>query len=112
MFWDCSAGDAIIEFEAFAARQGAHLDNDIAVLAVPARLLLVAAALVDSGTDRLLVRNLRRARVNFNAVAPFELGDSDQEMLIINPAQQRGMAQIVMPPFKRLIFLGELVERG
>jgi hypothetical protein len=42
-----AAGDLVVELETLAARQRLDLDDDVAELAVAARLLLVAARLGD-----------------------------------------------------------------
>ena len=48
-----AAVDLLLELEAFAAADRTDFDDDVAELAVPARLLLVAAVLADRLADRI-----------------------------------------------------------
>ena len=57
-----AAGDFLLEREARAARHRFDVEHDVAVLAVPAGLLLVPAALDDALADGLAVADARLRR--------------------------------------------------
>src|SRR5207247_3504864 len=63
-----TAEDVVHELEAAPARQGLGAEPDVAVLAAPARLLLVLALSLGASLDRLLVRNARGQQVDVHVV--------------------------------------------
>src|SRR5574340_1071815 len=62
-----TALDGINELKALAGLVRPHLDPDVAVLTLTARLLGMLAFLLDFFADRLAVSNLRRTDVGLNA---------------------------------------------
>src|SRR5262245_11003675 len=57
---DCPAMDLLLELEAFAATQRPDLDDHVAILAMAARLLLVATPLLCRFTDRFTIADRGR----------------------------------------------------
>src|SRR5581483_553650 len=91
-----AAMDLLFEHEAGAAGQRLHLDDDIAELAVAARLLLVAALLSHRFADRFAVADARLVALHLDSVAPFQPGEHGVEMLVIDSAQSDLMVRVVM----------------
>src|SRR5207245_11691831 len=63
-----AAEDVVHELEAAPARQGLDAEPDVAVLAAPARLLLVLALPLGAPLDRLLVRDPRPQPAHVHAL--------------------------------------------
>src|SRR5690606_29776619 len=81
-----AAVDFLVELKAFAAAQGPDFDDDVAELAVAARLLLVAAVLPDRAADTLAIADRTGLRADDDAVAALEPGDDQVQMLVVDSA--------------------------
>src|SRR6185312_15140875 len=75
-----AAADAILEKKTRTARQGLDLEHDVAELAMPAGLALVAAALRRGSLDGLLIGDLWTVGVELQAVFRRELLHRDLQM--------------------------------
>ena len=105
-----AAGDLLLEGKARAARQRLDVEHDVAVLAVAARLLLVAAALDDAFADGLAVADARLAPLDGDAEAVAQpLGGDAQVHFALAPQHHFVGFRIVLDGDRR-IFLGELVQ--
>ena len=94
-----AADDLVLELEALAARERADLDLDVAELAVPARLLLMAAVRVGALADRLPVGRARRVRLDLDIVLVLQPVEGDAQMdLALTPQQGLvGLALVLRP---------------
>ena len=63
---------------------GRDLDDDVAELAVAARLLLVAALLGDRAADRFAIADRRRVRLHLDPVAALQPREHGVEMLVVD----------------------------
>ena len=90
---DDAAGDLLGELEAGAARPRLDVEHHVAELAVPARLLLVAAAHLRAIADRLLVGNEARLALDRDAVLALQpLGGDAQVHLAL--AEQQHLVRV------------------
>ncbi len=109
---DRTAGDLVLEHEPFAQRQRADLDHAIAVLAVPAGLLLVPSARAGALADRLAIGDPRGVGIDRNAIAALQPADHHGQVIVVDPAQDCFMTGVVLAPFERRVFLAQPVQRG
>src|SRR5436190_6716113 len=91
-----AARNLFLETESFAAGQRPDFDNDVAELAMAARLLLVPAAFRDRPPDRLAIADRRRMMFYLDSVTALQLGDRGLQMLVINRAKPPFMARFVL----------------
>ncbi len=107
-----AAVDLLLELEAFAPAEGTDFDDDVAELAVPARLLLVAAVLADRLADGFAVADLRRVALHVDAVAALEAADDGVQMLVVDATKADFVIGIVMLDDERRVLLGEPLQRA
>ena len=77
-----------------------------------ARLLLVPPAHRGSLADRFAVGDAGWAGVDRHAIAALQPAQHNGEMIIVDPAQDRLVAGIVLDPFQRRVFLTQAVQRS
>ena len=109
---DRAAADPVVEPEPFARCQRPKLDHDIAELAMPARLFLVAAALGHRAPDRLAIADARRARPHLDSIAPLQPRQDGRQMLVVDTAQPHFVARLVMLEAQRRILLDQPRQRA
>src|SRR5262245_61262339 len=85
---DGAPGDLVDELKALAARQGLHLDDAIAELAVSAGLLLVTAALFSALADCFLVGRRWTSGGDLNAETRLQPIDHGAQVRVALPLQQ------------------------
>ena len=100
------------EEEASAALAWADFDDDVAELAVAARLLLVPAVHGDHLADRLAIGDGGLAGFDLHAEAVVEPFDRHSEMHLALAIELHFARFLVLDVAERGILLGELGERG
>jgi len=105
-----SAVDLLFEYEAVAPVQRTDLDDDVAELAMAARLLLVAAVLPDRFADRFAIADRRRVGFYLDTVPALKLGKHRVEVLVVDAAQPDFMIGLVMLDDEAPVFFREPME--
>src|SRR6185369_4089672 len=104
------AVDLLLEYEAGAAGQGLHLDDDVAELAMTARLLLVAPLLSHRFANGFAIAHGRRVGLHLDAVAALKTRDHGVEMLVVHAAQPNLVVRLVMLDDQRRVFFLQSVK--
>ncbi len=110
---DDAADQIVLEHEALAARGGLHVDDDVAVLAVPAGLAHEAA--LDLGhrlLDRLAVGDLGLADVGVDLELALEAVDDDLQVQLAHAGDDRLPRLLVGEGAERGVLVGELLQRA
>ena len=113
MYWrgNDAAGDLFGKFEAFAARARLDVEHHVAELAVAARLLLVPAAHLRPGADRLLVGHQPRLPLDRDAVLALQPFRRYAQVHLALAEQQHLVRVGVHLDAQRRIVLDQLGER-
>src|SRR3989449_10466041 len=99
------------ELEAAPARQGLDAEPDVAVLAAPARLLLVLALALGAALDRLLVRDAWGQEVDVHVVLALHALDDHLDVEAANARDEELLGLGVVMVVDRRILLGNPRER-
>ena len=112
LFGNDPAGNPVFEYEALTTRQRAQFDDDVAVLAMAARLLLVPPALGSALAHRLADGEGRLTGFHREAITALQPFERQVDVLLVDAAQQRLMRIVERLPRQTGVFLEQLVERG
>src|SRR6476646_7767803 len=107
---DGAAEDVIHELKILSALQRFHLDLAVAILALPAALLLVATLYVSASTDGFAIRNFRRLQQHFRVVTLLQLGDDDFDMLLAGSGDQELLGLLITEEAHHGIFFHQFVQ--
>ena len=109
---DRAADDLVLEDEALARLRRLHVDDDVAVLALAARLAdELAFDLLDALPDRLAIGHLRAADVRVDLELAHHAVDDDLEVQLAHAGDDRLPRLGVGVHAERRIFLGQLLQR-
>src|SRR3989475_11499740 len=106
-----AAEDLVHELEAAPARQGLAAEPDVAVLAAPARLLLVLALPLGAPLDRLLVRDARRQQVHVHVVLALHALDDHLDVEAAHARDEELLRLGFVMVVDRRVLLGDARQR-
>ncbi len=109
---DGAAEDVVDELEAAAARERLDAEPGVAVLAAPARLLLVLALHLGAALDRLLVGDARGQHVHVDVVLALHALHHHLDVELAHAGDQELLGLGIVVVVERRVFLGHAVERG
>jgi hypothetical protein len=105
------ACDRVCELEAGTARQRLDLQHHVAELAVAARLLLVAAALLRRLADRLAIGNGRRPAFDRDLVLAFEALHGDAQVHFAVARNHRLAGILLVAQAERRVLVRQPMDR-
>src|SRR5690349_6977042 len=112
LFGHRPAVDLLLEVEALATAQRTDFDDHVAELAMPARLLLVAAMLTHRLADGFAIANRRRVALHLDAIAALQPCQHGIEMFVVHAAKANLVGGVVMLDDEAGILLDEALQRA
>src|SRR5260370_29234073 len=110
VFRDRSAEDVVDEFELPTARQRFNFNLAVAILAVPASLLLVPSLHVSFAAKSLAIGNFWRLQNYFSVITLLEFGDHDFNVLLPGARNQEFLGLGIAEKSQHGVFFHQLVN--